>query len=419
MPTLVNTLLSYLSNTDTIRERILELQTAMTALPALGPENFPEGTLCAGERPKANYLLGELKRMGFTDIESIDAPDARTEDGTRPNIAAKIAGKSGRTLWLIGHMDVVATGDLEYWNTDPWTVHVDENNDDIIYGRGVEDNQQGIVSGLLAAEALLASGQTPEIGLGLLFVADEETGNLFGIDHIMKVRSDLFAKDDIIVVPDCGNYAGTMLEVAEKGILWLKVQVTGKQCHASTPDKGINSLEAASAMIVRVRELYDVFPEQNPIFSPPTSTFSATKKEANVSSVNIIPGSDVFYIDCRILPCYNLDAVRAAAQSIADQVAAAYNVTIELTDVQTEPAAPATPVDSDVVTKLSAAITSVTGETAIPMGIGGGTVAAFLRHRGLQAAVWGKLIPNAHTPNEHSRISATVDEAKVFVSMLG
>lgn len=416
MSSLVNSLLSYLSDADAMRERIIDLQSAMTALPALGPENFPEGTLCPAERPKANYLLGELRRMGITDIESIDAPDPRTEDGTRPNITARIAGTSGRTLWLIGHMDVVATGDLEYWNTDPWTVHVDG---DLIYGRGVEDNQQGIVSGLLAAEALLASGQKPEIGLGLLFVADEETGNLFGIDHIMKVRPDLFASEDIIVVPDCGNNAGTMLEVAEKGILWLKVQVTGKQCHASTPSKGVNSLVAASAMIVRIAELNDLFPEQNPLFNPPTSTFSPTKKEANVSSVNIIPGNDVFYIDCRTLPCYTLDAVRGAVRNIADEIEAAYNVTIELSDVQTEPAAPATPVDSEVVTKLSAAIASVTGETAIPMGIGGGTVAAFLRHRGLQAAVWGKLIPNPHTPNEHSRISATIDEAKVFVSMLG
>lgn len=416
MPTLVDTLLAYLSDADTMRNRILELQRAMTALPALGPENFPDGTRCKGERPKADYLLGELKRMGITDIESIDAPDARTEDGTRPNIAAHIAGKSSRTLWLIGHMDVVATGDLEYWDTDPWTVHVDG---DLIYGRGVEDNQQGIVAGILAADALLASDQIPEIGLGLLFVSDEETGNLFGIDHIMKVRPDLFGADDIIIIPDSGNYDGTMLEVAEKGILWLKVQVTGKQCHASTPSKGINSLEAASAMIVRIRELYDVFPEQNALFNPPTSTFSATKKEANVSSINIIPGNDIFYIDCRVLPCYTLDAVRTAAQAIADQVAADYNVTIELSDMQNEPAAPPTPVDSDVVTKLSAAIASVTGETAIPMGIGGGTVAAFLRHRGLQAAVWGKLIPNPHTPNEHSRISATIDEAKVFASMLG
>lgn len=408
-------MIKYLSS-DTIRDRILDLQRNMTALPALGPENFPEGTLCPAERPKANYLLGELKRMGISDVACIDAPDARTEDGTRPNIAAKIAGKSGRTLWLIGHMDVVATGDLEYWNTDPWTVHVDG---DLIYGRGVEDNQQGIVAGLLAADAVLASGEKPEIGLGLLFVSDEETGNLYGIDHIMKVRPDLFATDDLIVIPDSGNYDGTMLEVAEKGILWLKVQVTGKQCHASTPAKGVNSLEAAAAMILRVRELYDIFPEENTLFNPPTSTFTPTKKDANVSSINIVPGSDAFYIDCRVLPCYTLDAVRAAAQVIADEVAAKYNVTIELSDMQTEPAAPATPVDADVVTKLSSAIAAVTGATAIPMGIGGGTVAAFLRHRGLQAAVWGKLMPNPHTPNEHSRISATIEEAKVFVSMLG
>mgnify|MGYP000538273653 CR=1 FL=1 len=73
--------------------------------------------------------------------------------GVRPNVVARIPGASPRRLWILGHMDVVPPGELSYWKTDPWKVVVDG---DKIRGRGVEDNQQAIVCGLLIAQELKA-----------------------------------------------------------------------------------------------------------------------------------------------------------------------------------------------------------------------------------------------------------------------
>ena len=128
------------------RDKVIEYQTRMTELPALGPENA--GT---GEMPKALYLEGLLRELGVTDILRIDAPDPRVPDGVRPNVVARIPGVSPRRLWILGHMDVVPPGELSYWKTDPWKVVVDG---DKIRGRGVEDNQQAIVCGLLIAQEL-------------------------------------------------------------------------------------------------------------------------------------------------------------------------------------------------------------------------------------------------------------------------
>ncbi|MFR1533016.1 MAG: M20/M25/M40 family metallo-hydrolase [Bilophila wadsworthia] len=149
------------------RDKVIEYQTRMTELPALGPENG--GT---GEMPKALYLEGLLRELGVTDILRIDAPDPRVPDGVRPNVVARIPGASPRRLWILGHMDVVPPGELSYWKTDPWKVVVDG---DKIRGRGVEDNQQAIVCGLLIAQELKAQGITPDLSLGLIFVSDEET----------------------------------------------------------------------------------------------------------------------------------------------------------------------------------------------------------------------------------------------------
>lgn len=94
------------------RDKVIEYQTRMTELPALGPENA--GT---GEMPKALYLEGLLRELGVTDILRIDAPDPRVPDGVRPNVVARIPGASPRRLWILGHMDVVPPGELSYWKT--------------------------------------------------------------------------------------------------------------------------------------------------------------------------------------------------------------------------------------------------------------------------------------------------------------
>lgn len=399
-----------LSALDARRDTVIEVQRELTRRPALGPESGGEG-----ERAKADWLFAHLRDMGVTDIETIDAPDPRVPCGHRPNIIARVPGKSPRTVWVLAHMDVVPPGDPALWDGDPWTLRVDG---DVLFGRGVEDNQQAIVSGLLVARELLEQGITPDLSLGLAFVADEETGNTHGMAHVAAVRPDLFRQDDLIVVPDFGDSEGAMIEVAEKSMLWLRIAVTGKQCHASTPDEGVNSLAAAAALILRIRRLNERFPDADPLFNPATSTFVPTKKEANVPNVNTVPGSDVFYVDCRVLPRYDLDDVVAAVRGLADEVEREYGASIAISHVLREQAAPPTSPNAEVVTRLRAAISGVYGVTARPAGIGGGTVAAIVRRMGLSAAVWSKLVPNAHVPNEATRISCNIGDAKVIATML-
>lgn len=403
---MLDTLFSFL---DTQRELVIDLQREMTKRPALGPEN--DGI---GEIEKIAYLSQWMQENGITDIEELRAPDSRVPCGYRPSLIARIPGKSPRTVWLLGHADVVPVGDESLWESAPWDVQVDG---DILQGRGVEDNQQAIVSGLLAAKAFIDNNVTPKLTLGLAFVADEETGNKYGIDHILAERPDIFSKDDLIVVPDMGNSEGTMVEVAEKSVLWQKVTITGKQCHASRPALGKNSLIAAADMILRVQRLHNEFPAEDAIFVPNASTFTPTRKDANVPNVNTVPGSDIFYVDCRVMPEYDITDVQKAFRTIADEIEHEYGVAVALEEVQAEQAAPPTPIDAEIVTRLNSSIKEVYGVDAEPVGVGGGTVAAPLRRKGLDCAVWARLVKNAHEPNEKTRISYNIGDAKVFVRM--
>jgi succinyl-diaminopimelate desuccinylase len=392
-------------------QTIIDLQRVLVAIPALGPMNGGPG-----ETEKTAYLKSYLTDLGFDEVRELRAPDPAVPCGYRPSLAAVIPGRNkAKTFWVISHTDIVPPGDRALWDSDPYTLKVDG---DILIGRGVEDNHQGVVCSLIVAKALLELNITPDMNYGVLLVADEETGSKYGLDYVVKNHADLFGPDDLFLVPDFGEPTSTMIEIAEKSMLWLKVVVEGKQCHASTPKAGKNSLVAASRLITRIPELHQRFDRQDPLFDPPYSTFEPTKKEANVENINTIPGRDVFYVDCRVMPGYDLEDVVAAIKGYGDEVEREYGVSISYEYVQSEQAADPTPADSEVVTRLVSRVRQVFGNEPKLQGIGGGTVAAYLRRAGHKAAVWATLMHNAHQPNERSSISCSIKDAKVMAAML-
>lgn len=396
-----------LKRISSMEERMIDFQKAITAIPALSPLSGGEG-----EWDKAMFIKDFLEKNNIRDIQEIDAADPAAKNGKRPNLIARLKGKSSeKTIWIMAHIDVVPEGDLKLWETDPWTVVVKDGK---LYGRGTEDNQQGVTSAIFTALAFLEEGVQPEYDLGLVLVADEETGSGFGLDYLLKHHGDMFKKEDIIIVPDAGEPDGSMIEVAEKSIAWIRFLTKGKQCHASLPDQGINAFKAASNLVVRLNRLYEIFDAHDEVFLPPVSTFEPTKKEANVPNVNTIPGEDVFYLDCRLLPNYSLDSLFQEVRKICDEVEQEFGVKIEYDTTQLVQAPPATPADAEVVQKLKTAVREIYNVDAKPMGIGGGTVAAVFREAGLPVAVWCTLDDMCHQPNEYAVISNMVNDARVF-----
>ena len=397
-----------LKQIDEYRDFIIDLQTKMTACPAVTPHT--KGGL--GETAKAEVLLKTLKAMKFDEVRLLEIKDSSSPTGVRPNIVAKYYGENRqKTLWVMAHMDVVPPGDLKEWKTDPFQAVV---KGDKIYGRGTEDNQQGLISGLLAVKAMMDAGMRPPVNYGLLLNADEEVGSDYGIIAVLKKYGKLFGKNDSFIVPDGGNSKGDMIEVAEKNILWLKITVTGKQTHASTPQNGNNAFVASAHLVVALRELYKKFNKKDRLFDVPYSVFEPTKHEPNVPNVNTIPGQDVFYLDCRILPCYSNKQVTEAANVIARSVAKKFKVKISVEPVMQDSSVP-TDKNAPIVKLVAKYVKEVYRNSPKIQGVGGGTVASFLRNAGYPAVVYSKLDETMHQPNEYSSIKNTMGDAKVFL----
>ncbi|MDQ1239301.1 MAG: succinyl-diaminopimelate desuccinylase [Thermodesulfobacteriota bacterium] len=381
------------------------------AIPAIGPEN--QGT---GEMAKYRIVKDRVLALNPDQVEEIHAPDDRVPDGVRPNLVALFGGRdSSRTLWILSHLDVVPPGELGLWDSDPFQPKVENG---FLVGRGVEDNGQAVAASIFAVKAVRETcGFALNVGLAL--VSDEESGSLYGLDYVLRNRMDLFREQDLIVVPDAGNKDGDHIEVAEKHLLHVRFRVKGKQGHASRPDLSVNTLRAASHLIVRLDEsLATRFAGEDRFFNPACSTFEPTKKEANVPNINTIPGEDVLYFDCRVLPDIPLGSVLEEMESVSSSVESAFGVRVALEEVLKFEAPEPTPADSPVVIALARAVQEVYGVQPRPTGIGGQTVAAFFRKRGLRAAVWEKILGYAHAPNERISIDNLTGNAKVFARMM-
>jgi len=395
---------------DGMENLVIEIQKGLTAIPAINPENGGDG-----EYEKFLFLRKLIGSWGFDSLEEFLVPDDRVKSKMRPSLIATINGKVEQKLWIITHLDVVPPGEEALWDNSPYNAVVKNGR---IYGRGVEDNQQSLVSSLLAAKTILDNKIKPHYTVKLFFIADEEVGSDKGIKWFLE-NNNFFSKDDLIMTPDGGEPSGKTIEIAEKSILWIMFKVLGKQSHGSRPDKGINSQRAASHLCIRLDDmLHAKYNGTDPVYDIPVSTFEPTRRYNNVANMNTIPGEEHLGFDCRILPCYRLSDVIDDIDVVSKEIEKQSGVKIETDIIQNLQAPAPTPPDAGIVRLIQKSVNKLRGFIPQPIGIGGGTVAAYLRMKGYHAALWSTIDMTMHSPNEYSIIKNTMDDAKVFLDMM-
>ncbi len=393
---------------EKLKDEMVQVLDGMISKVAISPKSGGKGEL-----DRALYLEGIIKNIGFDEIIRIDATDDL--GCIRPNIIAIIYGENReKTKWIVTHMDTVPEGDRSLWKTDPFKAVIAH---DKIYGRGTEDNGQSLIGSIFAVKALRIENIKPKTNIGLIFVSDEELGSDYGLKYVVEKYK--FGKDDEFLVPDSGNEVGDEVEIAEKGILWLAIKTEGIQSHGSRPDLGLNAHRIGMLFSTYIdKVLHKKFNLTDEIFIPPYSTFEPTKKENNVSNINTIPGTDVVYFDCRILPNYSIDDVLNEIEKGKKKFEKKYGVKIEIQIVQRSDPTPPTDKSSNIVRTLLNIIEEKRKIKPKLVGIGGGTCAAILRKKGYQAVVWSTLDPVEHSPNEYCKIENLVNDAKVFAEYL-
>lgn len=396
---------SVLANIEASRDDIVAVMSEMIAIPALAPENGG-----VGEGARADMLQRCL--VGYDSIQRIDVPDEVDPDCMRANILAKKNGKEEGTVWIVAHMDTVPVADSEIWDTDPFTAVVKDGK---IYGRGTEDNGQAILSAMFASK-FIPSDILSRKSIGIAYVADEETSSRMGISYLLDQGH--FSDKDVFIVPDWGSPNGTLVDVAEKNLVWLKFEVMGKTTHGSTPNKGLNAFRVGTYFLAELMSKFSrEFCDSDPLFEPAVSTFEPTKNEITVPNVNTVPGKYEFYMDIRVIPKYALEDVIVSARDLAKEYERRTGARIVVSEIQRHSSGRASSTENSTYKALSDSIHSVTGIRPKPVGVGGATCANFFRQRGYDAYVWEFGGGTLHGPNEHVPIESIVIDAKVFATL--
>jgi len=391
-----------LTKIENSKEDIVRDLSGMIRIPSMGPAN--DGT---GEGACADYLMTLLD--GFDEIKRVDVEDADYPGVIRPNILAVKKGKKEGTVWVIAHTDTVTPGDLNEWKHPPFEAFRDG---DKVYGLGAEDNGQAVIASIYASK-FFKDVELNGRSLGIALVADEETTSKMGIDYL--VENGYFSKDDVIFVPDWGSPGSSMIDVAEKHLLWVKVTVKGKQTHGSTPNKGLNAYRAGARFLTELLEDIDKnYSDIDELYKPSMSTFEPTKCSPTVGNVNTIPGYYEFWMDCRIIPKYDPQKIYEHMVAFAEDFSKKSGAIVTVIKEQLTISGKASSTESEGYKALIESIESVTGIDVQPAGIGGGTCANFFRVKGYDAYVWETEGGSLHQPNEFVDVNSIITDAKVY-----
>jgi len=256
-------------------------------------------------------LAQGLARAGF-DCESIDAGPAEARVS---NLWAVHRGdRPGPTVVLAGHTDVVPTGPLERWASDPF---VPTHRDGRLYGRGAADMKTAVACMAVAAQQFVAADPGHAGTVALLFTSDEEGPALHGTRHVVDVLQRRGVRLDACIVgePTSVQRLGDMVKNGRRGTLSGRLAVKGVQGHIAYPQLARNPIhELAPALAELVATRWD---EGNDFF-PPTG-WQVSNIHAGTGAANVIPGELVLDFNFRHSTESTPDALKSRLQGVLDR----------------------------------------------------------------------------------------------------
>jgi succinyl-diaminopimelate desuccinylase len=337
-----------------------------------------------------DLITQALQPLGFV----CEFMDSGPETFRVRNLWAKRAGSSGQTLAFAGHTDVVPTGPLAQWDSDPFTP---THKDGKLFGRGASDMKTSLAAMVVAVQEFLAQNPDPALGIAFLLTSDEEGPAL---DGTVVVCQELVARGDtpqfcIVGEPTSVLQTGDMIKNGRRGTMSGKLTIQGVQGHIAYPhlaDNPIHSLAPALAELVGIR-----WDEGNAFF-PPTS-WQVSNIHAGTGASNVIPGECVVDFNFRFCTESTTESLQQRLSAVLDKHGLKYTLkwTIGGLPFLTTP--------GTLVKAIQQAITDETGLTTELSTTGGTSDGRFIAQICPQVIEFGPPNATIHKVNEHVALS--------------
>jgi succinyl-diaminopimelate desuccinylase len=250
-------------------------------------------------------LIGErLSRLGFT-LEWLNSEGVT-------NLWARL-GSQGPLAILAGHTDVVPTGPLEKWSSDPFVPQI---RDGVLYGRGAADMKSGIAAMVCAVERLLARGPL-QGSLAFLITSDEEGAARHGTRHVVEVLRQRSERPDYAIVGEASSnlQLGDRIVVGRRGSLGCNLRVYGRQGHVAYPHKADNPIHRLAPALA---ELVAIEWDRGNTHFPPTS-FQVSNFHAGTGANNVIPGEADVIFNFRYCTESTAEGLKARVHAVLDR----------------------------------------------------------------------------------------------------
>lgn len=257
-------------------------------------------------------LSERLRALGFVCETLESGPD----NFRVTNLWAKRPGSraDAPTLVFAGHTDVVPTGPLDQWSSDPFTP---THRGGRLYGRGASDMKTSIAAFVVAAEEFLQAQPQPELSLALLITSDEEGPSVDGTVVVCRELQRRGEKLDFCIVgePTSVERLGDMIKNGRRGTMSGKLVVKGIQGHIAYPQLARNPIHQA---LPALAELAATEWDRGNDFFPPTS-WQISNIHAGTGATNVIPGHLVVDFNFRFSSESTAEGLQQRLQAVLER----------------------------------------------------------------------------------------------------
>ena len=366
----------------------LDLSLQLLRQPSVTPEDHTCQTIMADRLSKIGF---NIENMRFEDVDNLWAR----------------RGTEAPVFCFAGHTDVVPTGKLDAWESDPFKPEI---RDGKLYGRGSADMKTALAAMVVASERFVEKHPNHKGSIAFLITSDEEGPSINGT---VKVVETLEARNEkltwcLVGEPSSTNTLGDIVKNGRRGSLNANLTVKGKQGHVAYPHLAINPIHTAANAIAELCET--VWDNGNEYF--PATTFQISNINSGTGATNVVPGTLNTLFNFRYSTEVTAEQLKTRTLEILDRHGVEYDIQWTLSGLPF-----LTPV-GELVNAARTAILNVTGTETELSTSGGTSDGRFIAPTGAQVLELGVLNATIHQINEHVNIDELEPLAEIYEQIL-
>ena len=344
-------------------------------------------------RPSVSPADGGCQEMMIERLEPLGFRVERLRFGNVDNFWATRRGSEGPVFCFAGHTDVVPTGPLEEWHSDPFDPVV---RDGMLYGRGAADMKSGLAAMVTAVESFVRARPVHAGTIAFLITSDEEGPSVDGTRRVVEVLKERRERIDWCLVgePSSDRFFGDTVKIGRRGSLSGRLTVHGVQGHIAYPQLAENPVHMlAPALAELVARHWD---EGDEYFQP--TTFQVSNISAGTGAPNVIPGELKARFNFRWSPRQTLEGLQQAVNSTLDRHGVRYSLEWFVSGLPfyTPPGA--------LSSAVAHAVRDVAGRDTVFSTGGGTSDGRFIAPMGAQVVELGVINQTIHKVNECVRV---------------